>query len=168
SDADAPSSVPPAPFRRAGSFMKVSNAAPVEARRAQPVSCSRYFGNNEYPPGTDVIMLRLMSVLVCIIVAAIAPAVPTVEAVDLPTTPPVYKFPRELQKEYPLIQQDEIEKMIGTHDAKLLVINFWSTSCAPCLEELPFFQKAHEKYRDKGMRLVGYNTDYDLYGDEWE
>jgi|GEM_PF-909297 len=31
-------------------------------------------------------------------------------------------------------------------NAALTVINFWETSCGPCISEMPYFQQAHEYY----------------------
>jgi thiol-disulfide isomerase/thioredoxin len=37
---------------------------------------------------------------------------------------------------------------------KPLVINFWASSCAPCLKEMPAFQRAHAKLGD-GVTILG-------------
>ena len=42
---------------------------------------------------------------------------------------------------------------------KVLVVNFWATWCAPCLEEIPMFIKLQEKYRAKGLQFVGISID---------
>lgn len=34
---------------------------------------------------------------------------------------------------------------------KLVVVNFWSTTCQPCIEEMPLLSKLVEKYADKGV-----------------
>ena len=37
---------------------------------------------------------------------------------------------------------------------KVVVLNFWATWCAPCIQELPTFTKLYEKYQNK-FELVG-------------
>lgn len=34
------------------------------------------------------------------------------------------------------------------------IINFWATFCKPCIAELPHFQEAARRYRDRGVRLI--------------
>lgn len=40
------------------------------------------------------------------------------------------------------------------------VINFWATWCKPCVKELPNFQKAHEAFRDKKVKLILVSLDF--------
>jgi peroxiredoxin len=42
---------------------------------------------------------------------------------------------------------------------KVLLLNFWASWCTPCQEELPEFQKFHQKYQDRGFSVVGINID---------
>ncbi|PLY07592.1 MAG: hypothetical protein C0625_05295 [Arcobacter sp.] len=37
---------------------------------------------------------------------------------------------------------------------KVVLLNFWATWCAPCLEEMPTFVKLYEKYSDK-FEIIG-------------
>ena len=39
------------------------------------------------------------------------------------------------------------------------IFNFWATFCAPCIEELPYFQELVAKYKDSGVKLVLVNLD---------
>jgi cytochrome c biogenesis protein CcmG/thiol:disulfide interchange protein DsbE len=39
--------------------------------------------------------------------------------------------------------------------SKPLVINFWASWCAPCRQEMPFFEKVWNKYKDKGVIFIG-------------
>lgn len=41
----------------------------------------------------------------------------------------------------------------------LLVINFWATWCAPCVEEMPDLQKIQTEYATRGVRIVGLAID---------
>jgi len=44
---------------------------------------------------------------------------------------------------------------------KPTVINFFTTWCAPCLEEIPGFVDVYNKYKDRGFELVGISLDTD-------
>ncbi|MGB6329861.1 MAG: TlpA disulfide reductase family protein [Halarcobacter sp.] len=39
-------------------------------------------------------------------------------------------------------------------EGKTVLLNFWATWCAPCLEEIPLFNKLYEKYNDK-LEIIG-------------
>ena len=38
---------------------------------------------------------------------------------------------------------------------KVVVVDFWATSCGPCVAETPGLKALYEKYRDAGVRFVG-------------
>ena len=42
---------------------------------------------------------------------------------------------------------------------KGLVINFWASWCAPCVEEMPVFSRLHERYVGQGVQFVGIGVD---------
>jgi thiol-disulfide isomerase/thioredoxin len=41
-----------------------------------------------------------------------------------------------------------------------LVVNFWATWCAPCIEELPYFQQEIKKYADQKAELLLVSMDF--------
>lgn len=41
----------------------------------------------------------------------------------------------------------------------IVVVNFWATWCAPCLEEIPMLIETREKYASKGVEIVGIAID---------
>ncbi len=47
---------------------------------------------------------------------------------------------------------------------KPMVINFFATWCPPCREEIPGFVAVHDKYKDRGLELVGISLDTDTRG----
>lgn len=42
---------------------------------------------------------------------------------------------------------------------KVVVVNFWATWCAPCLEEIPMFIKMQQKHAPHGLQFVGISID---------
>ena len=42
---------------------------------------------------------------------------------------------------------------------RLLVVNFWATWCAPCIEEMPDLQKVQVEYAERGVTIVGVAID---------
>jgi len=42
---------------------------------------------------------------------------------------------------------------------KVMVVNFWATWCAPCLEEIPEFVRMQEKFGHRGLQFVGIAID---------
>ncbi|WP_279196318.1 TlpA family protein disulfide reductase [Chryseobacterium indoltheticum] len=47
----------------------------------------------------------------------------------------------------PTIKYEMLEKKIQDEKDVLLVLNFWSTTCAPCVKELPDFMEVNNKYK---------------------
>jgi len=42
---------------------------------------------------------------------------------------------------------------------KVLVVNYWASWCAPCIEEMPAFSRLQEKYAARGVQFVGIGID---------
>jgi len=38
---------------------------------------------------------------------------------------------------------------------KVVIVDFWATWCAPCIHEAPELNAIYEKYKDRGVELVG-------------
>ncbi len=48
---------------------------------------------------------------------------------------------------------------IGQWSQKLLVLNFWASWCAPCIEEIPILVRLQSKYGANGLQIVGIAAD---------
>jgi peroxiredoxin len=44
---------------------------------------------------------------------------------------------------------------------KVVLLNFWATWCPPCLREMPSMEGAHQRYRARGLAVVGIAVDTD-------
>ena len=44
---------------------------------------------------------------------------------------------------------------------KVTLVNFWATSCATCVAEMPMIVRAHEKYRSRGYETLAVPMSYD-------
>ena len=44
---------------------------------------------------------------------------------------------------------------------KVVVLNFWATWCAPCVEEMPSLVQLQQRFKDKGLSVVGVSIDVD-------
>ncbi|HEY6865105.1 MAG TPA: TlpA disulfide reductase family protein [Burkholderiales bacterium] len=44
---------------------------------------------------------------------------------------------------------------------KVVLVNFWSTSCVTCVEEMPKIVDTYRKYRDRGFETVAVAMSYD-------
>lgn len=53
-----------------------------------------------------------------------------------------------------------IEKFLHQEDNKIHVINFWATWCAPCVKELPYFEKLKEEYQDQNVEVLLISLDF--------
>jgi peroxiredoxin len=47
---------------------------------------------------------------------------------------------------------------------KAVLLNVWATWCHPCRDEIPELQRVYERYRGRGLELVGVSVD--AIGDE--
>jgi cytochrome c biogenesis protein CcmG/thiol:disulfide interchange protein DsbE len=48
---------------------------------------------------------------------------------------------------------------LQTLRGKVVLLNVWATWCHPCRDEIPELQRIHERYRDRGLELVGVSVD---------
>ncbi len=80
------------------------------------------------------------------------------------------KTEKEIMPEMAVTSEQDIELDIydfeglkpffNKDDDKIYVINFWATWCAPCVKELPYFEKLNAEYSNKGVELLLVSLDF--------
>lgn len=59
----------------------------------------------------------------------------------------------------PISKLDGSTFKLEDYRGKVLVVDFWGTFCPPCVKQVPELVKLNEKYRDRGLALVGLTAD---------
>jgi thiol-disulfide isomerase/thioredoxin len=54
----------------------------------------------------------------------------------------------------------DLERILKNPDNKLFVINLWATWCAPCVKELPDFQKVAQDYSSSKVKFIMVSLDF--------
>lgn len=55
---------------------------------------------------------------------------------------------------------DEFEYRLYQEDDNIYVVNFWATWCAPCVKEIPDFEKLNATYKDRGLKVLFVSLDF--------
>lgn len=57
---------------------------------------------------------------------------------------------------------DQIEPLFhpSADNDTVYIFNFWATYCAPCIKELPYFEKVNEMYADKKVKVMLISLDF--------
>ena len=62
--------------------------------------------------------------------------------------------------ELEIFDYDGLAPLLNMNDDKTYVINFWATWCAPCIKELPHFEKLNQNYNGKNVEVVLVSLDF--------
>lgn len=57
---------------------------------------------------------------------------------------------------------EDFAKNVLIEDENIYVINFWATWCAPCIKELPYFEKLNAENKNVKVILVSLDSKKDL------
>lgn len=57
------------------------------------------------------------------------------------------------------VGHDEIMQAVKESDAKIVVVNFWSTWCAPCVEEFPELVRFGKEHGSDGVKVIFVSAD---------
>jgi thiol-disulfide isomerase/thioredoxin len=50
------------------------------------------------------------------------------------------------------------EPVKGFEKGKVYVVEFWATWCGPCIQNMPHLTKMQQKYKDKGLTIIGISS----------
>jgi cytochrome c biogenesis protein CcmG, thiol:disulfide interchange protein DsbE len=59
------------------------------------------------------------------------------------------------------VQDADHKVVLSELHGKVVVLNFWATWCGPCVEEMPSLAQLQQRFRDKGLTIVGISIDVD-------
>ena len=71
--------------------------------------------------------------------------------------------PTRIGAEAPDFVVQDAERKVALHDFKgnVVVLNFWATWCAPCVEEMPSLIQMSQRVKPNGVTVLGVSIDVD-------
>lgn len=60
-----------------------------------------------------------------------------------------------------MVKLERLQNEITSSSDQVLVYNFWATWCAPCVKELPLFEKLNQNNKEVKITLVSMDIDLD-------
>ncbi len=63
-------------------------------------------------------------------------------------------------KKIPMYTFSEFEHWLTKDTDSVYVINFWATWCAPCVKEIPDFEKFNAQYKDQNIKVLFVSLDF--------
>ena len=71
--------------------------------------------------------------------------------------------PSRIGSPAPDFMVQDADRRIALRDfaGKIVVLNFWATWCAPCVEELPTLMQLQQRLQQKGVTVIGVSVDAD-------
>lgn len=64
-----------------------------------------------------------------------------------------------------IVTFDELQDSIAASEGKVVVVDYWSTSCPPCMTEFPGLVAIHEEFPQDQVRCISASLDYEGLAD---
>ncbi|MCM8596784.1 TlpA disulfide reductase family protein [Accumulibacter sp.] len=92
--------------------------------------------------------------------APLAPSAPPAGSISTQSLPPEQgQAATDAIMALVLPDLDGRRQSIAQWRGKVLVVNYWASWCAPCLEEMPAFSRLQQRYAARGVQFVGIGID---------
>lgn len=65
-----------------------------------------------------------------------------------------------LAQKYPVYNFETFSPFLEKQNDTTYIVNFWATWCSPCVKEMPAFNKLHEKYKDRKIKIILVSLDF--------
>ena len=104
-------------------------------------------------------MKRIVVFFAALMLGAVLPAQDLDKPMDWMETSPkaiVEAGPQAI----PVVDFEGLLALLQQEDNRIRVINFWATWCAPCIEELPYFEEMAGKYGSSGVEVFLVSLDF--------
>ena len=72
-------------------------------------------------------------------------------AITLFTTSKISHAASDIKK----IKLTELRDLLAKNKGKVVILDLWATWCHPCRKEIPGFINLYNKYKDKGLEIIG-------------
>jgi thiol-disulfide isomerase/thioredoxin len=63
-----------------------------------------------------------------------------------------------------ILDYEGIQKLIASHKGKVVVMDCWSTSCGPCIQEFPKLVALHKQHGAEKVACISLSFDYEGIG----
>lgn len=71
----------------------------------------------------------------------------------------------EVNSLVPIVDFSSIKPLLEKNNDTTYVVNFWATWCAPCVKEIPYFERLNQEYKDQKVKVILVNLDFPSYYD---
>ena len=65
----------------------------------------------------------------------------------------------KLAPDFSTTDLDGISVSLRDYHGKVVLLDFWTTTCGPCIAEMPNMKKVYDAYKDVGFDVIGVNLD---------
>jgi len=86
---------------------------------------------------------------------------------------PVCKAESKANLDFTVKDMNGSSVRLADYKGKVILINFWATWCPPCKTEIPGFIELYDRYKDRGLVILGVSGDDDAetlrsFAAEWK